>query len=59
MKDKEKGDGVDGFGFDKEWEEKEENIVEIVEFDEESYEIVRGLDWVMFLNRSSILYLIL
>lgn len=53
MKDKEKGDGVDGFGFDKEWEEKEENIVEIVEFDEVSYVIVRGLDWVMFLNRSS------
>ena len=42
MKDKEKGDGVDGFGSDKEWEEKEENTVEIVESDEVSYETQEG-----------------
>lgn len=58
MKDKEKGDGVDGFGSDKEWEEKEENTAEIVESDEESYETARGPDW-MPSNRSSTLYLIL
>lgn len=59
MKDKEKGDGVDGFGSDKEWEEKEENTVEIVESDEVSYETARGPDWAMPSNRSSTLYLIL
>lgn len=43
----------------KEWEEKEENTVEIVESDEVSYETARGPDWAMPSNRSSTLYLIL